>query len=155
MNLTIRAFKSRGIRRDGPSWSCTLYVDGIKAAAVLQEGRGGETEIDWSVGPDKSRWGGPLAARVAAYVATLPEEDAGFGLGPMEQDLESVVAKLADEYENTQRIRRSCKTKTLFRTADQKQNEYMVMSRPFSPAIAEALRAKHPGVVILNETVSS
>ena len=155
MELTIKALKNLGIRRDGPAWSCVLYVDGIKAATVLQEGHGGGTEIDWSVGPDKARWGGPLAKRVAEYVATLPEEDGGFGLGPMKQDLESAVAKLADEYESAQRIKRACKTKTLFRTAGQSADEHMVTNRPFSPAIAEALRAKYPGVVILNEQVAS
>jgi len=154
MELTIKALKNLGIRRDGPAWSCVLYVDGIKAATVLQEGHGGGTEIDWSVGPDKARWGGALAAKVNAYCATLPDViDPEFGA--IVQDLETVVARLADEYENAQRIKRACKTKTLFRTAGQGAHEYMVTNRPFSPAIAEALRAKYPGVVILNEQVAS
>lgn len=151
--LEIRNLKTcRGT--DGPAWSCTLYVDGVKAAEVTESGRGGchdyyffDTKGPNGYVPSK------IEARLNEWVKTLPRLPFGedLGGGDYEQDLDHVVSGLADDYENDKRMQRFCKKGIVFRKAGDPDGIYTTKVA-YTAANVAACRAKHGAdVEIINE----
>jgi hypothetical protein len=140
---TIKNSKSC-MSRDGIAWSMTLYRDGVKVAIVMDEGRGGCIDVDWvdrSSGCVEVNWidykGQPVVLKCTHEEAKLYEflrgqmSDGGFGDGPKQMDPDDYFAKLADEHESQKRIKRFCKTKTLFRVKGDKVGEHRVLKIPY------------------------
>ncbi len=141
MNLTVKNSKMcQG--RDGVAWSCDLYEDGRKVATATNAGTGGNTTFWWT-DPARDR------ARLEAYAKTVPHPP---GYEELEMDLETLVAHLADEYQTAKRLRRLCKTKTVYRTATTPADKWHVLGAPFTPALREALVARG-ATVFANEMV--
>ena len=109
MQFDIKNFKSC-MGREGQAFSCTLYIDGKKACLAREAGDGGEINMDWFPGTSAIR------LQWDDYVAGLPEQPSGYdGIGPLRPDngmaLETHHQRLRIQQE---KVRRLCKTKTLF-----------------------------------------
>lgn len=143
MNFQIKNFKSqRGI--EGIGFYCTLWIDGVKAAEVIDEAHGGPYHWHWFDHDAERRW--------TKYVSEQPESPSLFsGLPPSKADEDEVMADIVERYELTKK----CKNKTLYRVKGQKEGEYWSEKVPFTPQVAERLRNEQPDLVeILNETIS-
>lgn len=127
---------------DGGGFSYDLYIDGKKAAFILDEGHGGGVFARW--------YDQKLEAVLEAHVATLPDPPPSDGF-QMKMDAELFFYQLADEYEMAKKLRRACKTKTLYRMPGDKIFE---VKRPFSPEIKAHILSKHPEAKFINEEVT-
>lgn len=94
----IKSFRGR----EGYGLNATLLLDGVKVAEVLDEGNGGSTRYNWTDGHHDT----PNEAKVHGYVREL-----GF---TGDEDLDMLVAEMADEAENAKRMKRLAKTNVLF-----------------------------------------
>jgi len=137
--LTIKNYRSAGIGRDGEMYSCTLYVDGKKAALCREEGRGGEMDIDWSPSGGFRFRPGPVGERVLAHVASMPLEQTEYG--PMKRDLAMVVAELVDEAEAEKKIKRWCKKWIVALTPDTQRGQFTIWKR-MAPTSANMTRLR-------------
>lgn len=156
MKITIKNLKTiRG--EEGYAFNCTLYVDGVKAALVTNGGYGGCSEYNWSVGPDKSFYGGDFSKKVYAYVASLPPVETTMGGEPFsyKRELDGLIEDAINEQEVIKQYKRWCKKdqQTVWRTPDMKEGDWKVVSRAFTAEYAAEIRAKHPGAVFANELV--
>jgi hypothetical protein len=105
--LSVRNLKTLAANAtpEGAAWSCSLYVDGKRAATVGYDGWGGPYRYHWL---DRA-----VGERVEAWVQTLPPDDSEYG--PLPADLDTIVARLADDYEAKLWLRRQCRDKALYR----------------------------------------
>lgn len=144
MKLEVRNVKMLQTHR-GFAFTCTLYVDGKKAASVSQEGHGGGNDYRWS---DQN-----LAKRVHAYAESLP--DVTFDGGSLSNDLDLTIENLINDLEDKKRIKRLCKKneRTIWRTPDMKPEEWRISSYPFTPAVVSMIRATHPSAIFANELI--
>ena len=126
--------------RNGIGYQYDLCFEGMKIAFVHEEGVGGEIEVKY-LDPT-------IEDRLTQYVKTLPPVDL------VGQQLACSVGvflgQIADNYETEQKLKRTCKTKTLVVIDDQKG--YSIFKVKFSPEIKEALVAKFgSNIDIINE----
>lgn len=125
---------------DGIAYSCELWVNGRLGAFVNNEGRGGSTWFRW-VDADLERI-------TTNYVDCLPlipsKTETELQLWPngRSNDLECFIAELCDKEDEEKRIRKLCRTKTVFRLKSDEEHLY-TLTNPFSAAAAAHLRAKH------------
>lgn len=139
---------------DGVAWSGTLYRDGKRIAKVRDGGNGGMLDIDWL---DHRRIGlvgtSDEHDRIEAYVATLPGER--WEGRVIEADIETFVAELADHAENMTRLKRHCRTKTLFRLVGDERGAWRTLKIKYQNHIGDYIRKKYGDdlLEILNETL--
>lgn len=145
----IRSLKTfRGV--EGPAFDCILYVDGVKAADVLNDGWGGCYRWTWLNKEAKVKWD--------AYVAAQPEEPYGFGMdGTFKPDGDFVVEGLVMALQDRKKMLRQMKTLTLFRLKGDKEKglAYHSVKMPFDHKAIEWLHKKFGDelVEIINETL--
>ena len=140
MKLTIKNSKSFPTQ-DGIAWSATLYIDGIKAAYAYDEGNGGEISVEW-VNLD-------LEKKFGEYVDTLPLESGH------KQDAGAAIAGLVDQHEADKKIKRWCKTQTVFQLKGDTFGHFRTVKSPFAPAVKKYLVDKYGDKLdtIYNETL--
>lgn len=144
MKLEVRNVKMLETHR-GVAFTCTLYVDGKKAASVSQEGCGGSNDYRWV--------DAELAKRVHAYAQTLPGTE--FDGVVLENDLDLTIENLINDLEIRKQVKRLCKgnSRTVWRTPDMKPEEWRISACPFTALAAATIRATHPEVVFANELI--
>lgn len=179
MTWTVKNVKSwRGT--DGYGTECSLYRDGKKVARCLDEGNGGEMHFEWAdrkapsveinvMAPDYSaerEEDGRRAEKPHTYRGT-PEEKllAEFANSQevetqgiiFRKDMGYFVNELCDEYELKKKLKRECRTKTLFKLKGDKPDAHWVVKAPYSTELAARLRAKHGDnlVEIINESLAA
>lgn len=134
---------------NGLAYTFTLWVDGKPACTVENRGDGGMTWVDWSPSGAVDRWsteGSRLAPQVLAYVEQLPP-DRDYG----KLDLESWLAVIADEFVQDRKLKRLCRTRTVYRKSDTSPGSWIVSTRPYSTEFARKLRTEDSKVEIYNE----
>ena len=106
----------RDMSQETECFSCTVYVDGKKAARVSNNGCGGENEVSVH-GCDVEAW-----AKLEKHVDALPElplpEDAEEWMAkvyPRKRDVDEFITELLMDAEEAKRFKRLCKKNTLFR----------------------------------------
>jgi hypothetical protein len=136
--LTVKAIKSfEGM--EGLGFNCSLYEDGKRMGAVIDEGRGGSFlyRLKGDAGGKKERelqrW-----ARVQAQCGYSDQ-------------LDIVVAGLVEDAENEKRLKRLCRKQTVAKLETDDDGEHSVWKVPYSPEFAAKIRAKFPVVEIVNE----
>lgn len=144
MKLEVRNVKTLETHR-GIAFTCTLYVDGKKAASVSQDGHGGGNDYRWS-DPD-------LAKRVHTYAESLP--DVAFDGGFLSNDLDLTIENLINDLEVKKQIKRLCKNnqRTVWRTPDMKPEEWRISAHPFTALVVTTIRATHPEAIFANELI--
>lgn len=139
-NVKYAAFASQ----ETPCFSATIYIDGVKAAVVDNSGQGGPNDYHpWQV-----------QERINEYAKTLPKISIGEGYPLMDQDCDSVIDDLLDQFLRDRDLKRLCSKKTLFRKPNEtyKEGEYHTLKAPYSLNAAMFLRNKYgPSTEILNE----
>ena len=98
------------------SWSATLCVDGKAAAILHDDGRGAPLRVDWSPSGGTPQDAGPVAARVEAYIATLPAVPTGLDDGSTtEPTLHIVVESIIERMLEERKVRRWCRSSVVVR----------------------------------------
>lgn len=122
---------------EGIGFSATLYIDGKRAGYVKDDAWGGSYDygLAHELLADLNRWA--RVKNASAYA----------------EELDLIVARIVEDYEEAAKLRRLCKKKTVFQTSSQARGEYMTINRPYSPLIAEHIRSKYGQelVEIVNE----
>lgn len=150
MNLSVRNVKSMQ-GHEGMAFSLTLCLDGKPVATVRNDGNGGENFYDWTAA-DGRMWGGPTAARVKAWVQTLPPVPVPWeGHDPLPMNLDLYVEELLNRHQEEAQLRRWCRTKVVFAMPGDKPGEYHTYAAPYSTAVADRIRATYPGAEVVNE----
>lgn len=139
-----------GLSEETLCFTCNVFWDGRKIGVASNRGHGGMTDIHFTGAKADID-----AAR--AYADTVPvlEVDGSqmtlANGNPMYQGLDGLVDEMASEMDmikrTTSSLKRLMKTNTVF-LADGKELSVKVA---FSPLVADKLRAKYPGAVVLNE----
>lgn len=145
-NVKYAAFASE----ETSCFSATVYIDGVKAGTVSNEGRGGPDRLEPRA----------LFERINAYAATLPPIDVSEfhsdGQHTMPQSSETLIGNILNAYLTRKDLMRLCSKKVLFRIPGEtyEEGEYRTLKVQFSPAVKAQLVAKYgPSVEILNETL--
>lgn len=134
--LTVKGIKSfRGM--EGLGFNATLYRDGKKLGLVIDEGCGGSMLFrcfkTYAEQSEYERW-----ARV---------QDGASAFDP----LDLIVATLVGEYEETAKLKRWCKKKTVAKLKDDPKDSYSIWKVPYTPEFAARLRKENDVVEIINE----
>jgi len=126
---------------DGDAMSCSLYRDGKEVCEVYDDSWGGEYMYHWKEGKD-------FEAELREFAKSIRVESEFFPKG-MDYDSDMVVnalactileAKEAKKEEN--RIKRACKTKTVF-TLKSKPNHELSYKRVYTPEMKTFLTEKY------------
>jgi len=153
--------------RDTYGFNCTLYRDGKKVATCIDDGNGGEIDIQWSgpvprTGASQEawkrwhEWKDNEEKILVSHIQTLPKVKSEYGDGgDLTIDEGWFVTELVNKYERDKEIRkmrRQCQSKTLYRTPDQGKTQYYIHNAPFVKQLGDALRKKYgEDVELFNE----
>lgn len=159
MKFEIKKFQSMRTN-DGGGFSFDLYMDGVKAAFVCDEGNGGCLFVQWS---DRKQGVSELEKKFDEYVKALPPEKVPDTAEAWEKEMyptgfrtldgDMFFYTMVDAYENAKRLRRMCAKKTLFRLPEDGTEFYRTINRPFSPEVKAHIMQKYPTAAILNESL--
>ena len=131
---------------EGDCISGELHVDGVHAASVNYDGRGG---------PYRWYWHDKVSQKTfEEFVASRPEVPFGGGMeGTFKPDNDWVFMELCGRI----KMRKQCKTKTLFRLKHDDPDVYCILNVAFTPLIAGHLRSRHGDNLaeIINETLAA
>jgi hypothetical protein len=119
MNVTVKNSK-KADGRDGLMWSCDLYIDGVKAAHVYNQGNGGMTFFQWD--------NPTLGKSFESFAQTTPH-----GSGEM------LVSDLCDKLDTQKMLKRLCKNKTVVKMKKNKEGEYSIWNVPFTQQVKEKI----------------
>lgn len=134
--------------RDGIAWSGTLYLNGKRAALVRDGGCGGMINFDWTFSGHGFH-GDELAKAFDAYAAAQPpcEADPEYDIPESPCCADTLVSRLADDYEEAKQIKRLCRTNIVCRTPDGRLLSFKGQATDTNRAI---ILKRHPGYTILN-----
>lgn len=116
------------------SFSCDLLKDGKKIAAVHVDEYADFT-YQWEDSKHEKE--------LLGYVKNLPEADMPYGGGKFRYDLELYVARLVDDFEIDKKLRKACKTMTLFRLKDDPSDRWRALGNKFDESVKEYLKGKY------------
>lgn len=149
---TVKGVKTfRGMDTHG--YNATLYRGKKKVAFLIEEGNGGELNINWAdwqqprvpistFGHDGTeyKWNGtPEEELLYAHVRARSKDDHRID----KSEVDMFLAGLVDDFENDKRFKKMCKTKTLFRVKGDPEGEWRVISHPFGEKVREFLEKTH------------
>ena len=142
--IKIKNIKSLAMGPDGRPWSGTIYFDGKRVGTVVDQAYGGEYDI--SVPDD-------IKKAMTDYVATLLDEADDEYMG----EIDSYLGHFADEAEHETKLRRLCKSKTLFRLKSDESDDWSYFPVKFCSKIVKHIYDKYGKneVEILNERFAS
>lgn len=128
---------------DGYGFNVDLLKDGRRIAFVIDEGCGGCLHFEWLDIKDKGV--------LEEHVKTLPPLKSQYG--DMVLDIDLFVSSLVDEHESEKKLKRLCRTKTLFRLKADEVGSYRVINRQYDEKVKDFIKGKYgDGVeVIYNE----
>lgn len=138
---TVKGVKSF-VGREGYGFNATLCRNGVRVAFVMDEASGGQYRYDWCDRAEEKI--------LRDHCTTLPPvEVQGMSL-PNGPDL--FVGSLVDAFESAKKMKRQCKTKTLFTTPDCGDGRYFQIAMPFCDRVKAHVLSKHPNATFINET---
>lgn len=149
MKLTVQKYKHFNVGHEGGAMKCDLYVDGVLAAHVENEGCGGSNNYRW-VGYT-NQWQTP--ANVQAFIDAQPEQDmCGMMMKP---DLDCLVEDAIHDFEIAKKVAARCKKVLVFALPTDEKGVIREYKTPYTPAAAKAVRAKFPTAIIYNEALAA
>lgn len=118
--------------REGVAYTCTLHVDGKKAAFVRDEGNGGCLWIDWT--PTRKAGGSifdsPVKDRLEAHCAEKAPLETEFG--PLSWNLDLLIGEAVEDEIERRALKRWCRTKVVFRLEGDARGEYRTIKMKFA-----------------------
>ena len=118
MKLTIKNYRSCA-GNEGNAWSCTLYLDGKRAAKVSYDGNGGAPIFLWEKGRTE------LRRAFQAYIDSLPKRPLLDGREMVAPDMEWIVEEAANEHAENKRLKRWCRTQLVYRYEGDPKGSYI------------------------------
>jgi len=151
MELTIKGLKTM----DGPDgliFQCSVLVDGKRRFTARNDGNGGCNMYD-PIQPyaESRQW----IRDAEAWTKTLPPRTSDLGGRPFtyDTDLDCVIEDLIVEELDRRWLKTQCRNKTLFRTDDTPDDQWMTINHKFDPGIRAYILNKYPDATIANESV--
>ena len=137
--------------REGLGFNADLYRGKKKIAFAYDDASGGDVRIDWI---EKGE-----AKLLEDHVAKLPKVNSGFeGIAPLKVDMGWFVTHCVSRFEQQADIRKmikKCKTHTLFKHKESKNNSYMSISVPLNDKMRDGLRKQYGNdVEIFNDVLA-
>jgi len=136
---------------DSPIFSASVYVNGIRAFSVHNDGWGAPNWYDAF-----NKRGEELLKLCEDYAKSLPDistqwsDELGMDL-PM--DLDILLDDLIAEVQEKKQIKKWCKTKTVFRLPEDKDGSYRTLNHKFDNGTKIYIEKKYPNAVIMNEAI--
>ena len=137
MKIEIKNYKSCA-GDEGDAFSCTLYLDGKRAALVRYAGTGGPFDFDFTVaGAGNGPWCGPLYDAFKAYIDSLPEvecewDDPKTGKpASLKRTMDWVVGDVVNETVETRKLKRLCKKNTVWREQGDPKGQWHTVAVPW------------------------
>lgn len=152
----IKTFRGR----EGHGLNATLCRDGNAVAFILDDGNGGMVDFDWA---DQKHGESAEEAMFQAFIAaTVPpdpkDEDSTLDAATLRQfAMENWVNTEVDSLQHDKRLRKACKTKTLFQVGDKIGSDEFMVIKGVAPIIRPYLEKKYKGqkIRILNDEFQS
>lgn len=152
---------------EGKGYNATLYRDGVKIAFVIDEGNGGETNVQWldykaqRVGVSWQDYqGNPWTIQCTPEQAKTYEFIRGKTMKLLDGkdsqiSMDIFLGSLMDDFENSKRFKRLCKNSTLFRIKGDNDGVWRTVKAVFSKRIKDYIVGKYGDQVetIMNETL--
>jgi hypothetical protein len=185
MSITVKNFGDYSVKNvksfvgmDGYGFNANLYRGKKKVAFLIDEGCGGEVNIEWlddklprlekdypSKEAYEKAWADYKTARkeeqelLDAHVKSLPKVQSDLGSKPMELTIDAgwFVTDCVSKWElerDVRKMKKQCQSKTLFKTADHGYGQYAIIKAPCDEKIREHLRTKYGNdVEIFNDVI--
>ena len=133
---------------EGPAFSCTLWIDGVRAAEVQYDGRGGPYRWRWLNDAAKATW--------TAYVkAQPPMPPLHEGDEPLAINDDIALEDVINADRERKQVARWCKANVVFRLKGDEPGVFRKIKGQFTPEIKERLRKQYGDRLaeIVNETL--
>ena len=145
MRLTEEDFTIRNSRScegtDGTAWSADVLIRGRKAFSVRQSGTGGEASF--------SVYDSELYEAARKFAADRkPYFMEGLSVP---SDLEMFIGEMVDRKEHEARLKRLCRTETVFRLPGDPDGEYRRLKAKCTADLKKRLLKKYPEAEIVND----
>ena len=129
-------------------FEATVYVNGVRAFKAENDGRGGCNFYH-----PVSQQGKSLLKLCNDWLETLPEEEHMFGeeVFSLQPDLDIFLGDMIADWELNKKLKRDCRTKTLYRMPEDAKGEFYVFKVPYGAKIKAHIMAKYPTAEIINE----
>ncbi len=134
--------------REGPGFQYDLYIDGRRAADVLNSADGGPHRFWWD---EKF----PEAEKIfAELVKAMPPFPAEGKMPEVPYSDDMLAGALVDQVLNEKQYRRWCKAKVVFRLKGDKEGSWLTIPGSYTTTIRDQLRAQYGAKLeeILNDT---
>lgn len=147
MKIGVRKLKTWNTH-DGGGYQGELLVDDKPALHFHNDGNGGETRIE-PLNKD-------LMAALDAHIKAQPPRSVDVGTGEpwiTPCDIQYVIADAIDDHEHTKRMKRLCKTKTLFQLRSEMATDVIrQIPQPYTDKLKAHILEKYGAdTVIINE----
>lgn len=143
--LTIRKFKSfRGM--EGYGFNAELLQSNKPVAFVIDDACGGCLEWQWYKDIDVAKVKEELR-QSPAFIHTR-ETYPSLGEG---EAYDSAMIDIVTTYEETQSLKRWCKTKLVWKLPTDKKGQYGTWKVPYTTEYVAKIKEKYPTAIIMNE----
>ena len=139
--------------REGHGFNASLYRGKKKVAFVMDSADGGMLDIDWLVDcspktdATEADWAKYKAERneeinlLKTHIATLPSVE--LHGQTLTVDIDWFIVELVETTKINAKLKRQCKTKTLFRTTSNKIEEHFVIAAKLDEKLRNHLQSKY------------
>ncbi len=135
MKTEIKNYRRLAATGDGIPFSCTLYINGVKAALVADAAHGGDFEWHWLNKAAKATWD--------AYVKALPPFDSSVpSLPPLTHDDDTAFGVILEKYEQEAQAKKLCAKNVAF-TLNGKPKEIYTVAGAYTQKRKDAIIAQH------------
>ena len=151
---------------EGYGFNATLYRKGKKVARVDDMASGGEMDYRWLDndyviidfegydGREFHRKGTKEEKLFLNFIKSIPPQESDFAeIDSFKWNGDCFVSHLVGEYESRQKIKKWCRTKTVFQTTDCKEGEYRTLNCKYDERARQHIMTKYPDAVIMNERI--
>jgi hypothetical protein len=130
--------------REGIGFEASVYLDGKKIGKVTDTANGGEIDFYLNAGERE---------KLDKFCLTLPKWGSEFGDEEYNTDADIYISNIVNEFELNKKLKRWCRTKTVFKLASYKDGEYSTIKAKFDGKVKAYLLGKYSkkGLVIMNE----
>ena len=134
--------------REGLGFNANLYKGKKKIAFAYDDASGGEVDIDWI---DRNE-----EAELDRFCNTLPVLEFENPKVTLTVDAGLFVSELVERFRDVNKMRKQCRTKTLFRSSDEGYGRYRILNAICDDRTRTHLRTKYGNdVEIFNDVLAS
>lgn len=136
--------------REGQGYNAELWEDGQRVATVIDSGNGGCPMFNWM---DHAE--GAAQRRFEEHAKSLPPlKIEGWGK-PLDMHADLLMGELVEDALALAKLKRAMKKYLCcIKPGEDWKKGWTQYRAPYTPALAAQVRAKTPGIIILNETMA-